>query len=105
MGWKGGCREVKAASSCPCLIIGVPRWKTFSGNSANWWGDLLQLGSAGGGGEGAGDIEGQSGTVVGALQCPGDPHHPTGAAAPLKLLGLALGTDVVPVLGTGDENQ
>lgn len=72
----------------------------------NWWADLLHLGGAGKrGGEGAGEIKGQSSITARALWCPGDPHQSPGATAPLKLLGLALGTDVVPVMGTGDENR
>lgn len=74
-------------------------------SSANCWGDLLHPGGAGGDGEGAGEIKGGSSTAVGALQCPGDPHQLAGAAVPLKVLGLVLGTEVVPVMGTADENR
>lgn len=66
----------------------------------NWWADLLRLGGAG---REVG--KGQEKSRVRALRCPGDPHQPPGAAAPLKLLGLALGIDVDPVVGTGDENR
>lgn len=40
-----------------------------------------------------------------ALQCPGDPGQLADAAVPLKPVTLALGTGVVPVMGTSDENR
>lgn len=65
---------------------------------------LLHLGGAGEDGEGAGEVKGQSGIWQGHGGTPGGPQQPTGAAVPLKLLRLVLGTDTVPVMGTGEEN-